>query len=73
MSHFKFDLGKGSKIRFWYDVWCGDRALKEAFPGLFIITSFKEASIADNVERSNGTIQWNIHFSRLVHDWEVEV
>ena len=35
-------------------------------------SSFKEASIADNVERSNGTIQWNIQFSRLIHDWEVE-
>ena len=31
------------------------------------------ASIADNVERSNGAIQWNIQFTRLIHDWEVEV
>jgi hypothetical protein len=49
-SHFRFDPGEGSKIRFWDDVLCGDRALKEAFPGLFIIAIFKEASIADNVE-----------------------
>jgi hypothetical protein len=47
-SHFRFDLGEGSKICFWDDVWCGDRALKEAFLGLFIIASFKEASVADN-------------------------
>jgi hypothetical protein len=26
------------------------------------------ASIADNMERSNGIIQWNIQFSRLIHD-----
>jgi hypothetical protein len=70
--HVKFDPGEDSKIRFWADVRCGDRALKEAFPNLFIIASFKEASIADNVERSNGTIQWNIQFSWLIHDWEVE-
>jgi hypothetical protein len=70
--HIKFDLGNGSKIRFWDDVWCGDRALKEAFPGFFTIASFKEASIADSVEQSNGTLQWNIQFSRLIHDWEVE-
>ena len=25
-----------------------------------------------HVERSNGIIQWNIQFSRLTHDWEVE-
>jgi hypothetical protein len=68
----KFDMDEGSKIRFWDDVWCGDRALKEAFPGLFITSSFKEASITDNAEHSNGTIKWNIQFSRLFHDWEVE-
>jgi hypothetical protein len=57
---FKFDPGEGSKIHFWDDAWCGDRALKEAFSGLFNIARFKGASIADNVERSNGSIQWNI-------------
>jgi hypothetical protein len=25
------------------------------------------------MERSNGTIQWNIVFTRLIHDWEVEI
>jgi hypothetical protein len=66
--HIRFDPGEGSRIRFWDDVWCGDRSLKVAFPGLFNIASFKEASIADNVERSNGAIQWNIQFTRLIHD-----
>ena len=65
---FKFDPSDGSKIRFWDDVWCGDRALKEAFSGLFIIARFKEASIADNVKRSNGSIQWNIKFTQLIHN-----
>jgi hypothetical protein len=59
-SHFRFNLGEGSKIRFWDEVWRGDRAHKVAFPGLFNIASFKEASIADNVERFNGVVQWNI-------------
>jgi hypothetical protein len=71
-QHVKFDPGDGSKIRFWDNVWCGDRALKEAFLGLFIISGLKKASIADNVEHLNGTIQWNIQFSRLIHDWEVD-
>jgi hypothetical protein len=71
--HTRFDPGEGSRIRFWDDVWCGDRPLKEAFPGLFNIARLKEASIADNVERDNGVSQWNIQFLRLIHDWEVEV
>jgi hypothetical protein len=58
---------------FWEDNWCGDRAIKEVFSDLFNIASNKGASIADNMECSNGSIQWNIHFSRLFHDWEVKV
>jgi hypothetical protein len=72
-SHIRFDLGDGTKIRFWEDVWSGDRPLKVAFPRLFNIANFKEASIVDNVERSNDAIQWNFQFTRLIHDWEVEV
>jgi hypothetical protein len=72
-SHFRFDPGDGSRISFWEDIWCGDRTLKEAFPLLFNLASLKGASIADNMERSNGVIQWNVQFTRLFHDWEVEV
>jgi hypothetical protein len=68
---FKYDPGEGSKIHFWEDVWCGDRTLKEEFPGLYSIASFKDASIADSMEYSSESIQWNIQFSRLIHDWEV--
>jgi hypothetical protein len=53
---FKYDVGEGSKIRFWDDVWCGERALKEVYPGLFSIASLKEASIADNMEHSSNSI-----------------
>jgi hypothetical protein len=59
-SHIRFDPGEGTKISFWDDVWCRDRPLKVAYPGLFNIASLKEASIADNVERSNGVTKWNI-------------
>jgi hypothetical protein len=71
--HFIFDPGIGSKISFWEDVWCGESPLKDTFPGLFSIVRFKEASITDNMEHANGTIQWNIVFTHLIHDWEVEI
>jgi hypothetical protein len=64
--HFRFDPGVGSKISFWEDAWCGESPLKDTFPGLFSIARFREASIADNMERANGTIQWNIVFTRLI-------
>jgi hypothetical protein len=71
--HFRFNPGVGSRISFWKDVWCGENSLKDTFPGLFSIARFREASIADNMERYNGTIQWNIVFTRLIHDWEVDI
>jgi hypothetical protein len=71
--HFRFDPRVGSKISFWKDVWCGECSLKDTFPGLFSIASVKEASITENVERYNGVVQWNIVFTRLIHDWKVEI
>jgi hypothetical protein len=71
--HFRFHPGVGSKISFWEDAWCGESSLKNSFPGLFNIARFRGATIADNMERSNGSIQWNIVFTRMLHDWEVEV
>jgi hypothetical protein len=57
---FKYDPGDGSKIRFWDDVWCGDRALKEVFPDLFSIASFKKASIAAQVCHKPGSFINNL-------------
>jgi hypothetical protein len=71
--HFRFDTGVGSRISFWEDAWCGERSLKDTFPCLFSIARFREASIVENMEWSNGAIQWNIVFNHLIHDWEVEV
>ena len=61
------------KIRFWDDVWCGEATLKEVFPSLYNIASVKDASIVDNMDFTGGTLQWNVSFFWLVHDWELEV
>jgi hypothetical protein len=53
-------------------VWCGNSSLKEAFPGLFSIASNKEASIADNIDLSSGSRQWNVSFLHSLNDWEVD-
>jgi hypothetical protein len=47
--------------------------LKENFPVLYSITREKDASVAANVEFLGGVPQWNVIFSREVHDWEVNV
>ena len=63
----------GAKVRFSYDVWCGDQTLKETLPTLFSIAHLKEASVADHMQFSNNTLEWNITCIGSVHDWEEEV
>jgi hypothetical protein len=53
----RFVVGDGSKISFWHDLWCGDIALKVAFPALFDIARLKDAVVADNLERLGDSFQ----------------
>jgi hypothetical protein len=53
-------------------VWCNETSLKVAFPILYNIVSVKDATLATNMDLSNGTLQWNISFIWLIHDWEVD-
>ena len=52
-------------------MWCSKTSLKATFPALYSIASAKDAPLATNMDYSSGTLQWNIIFVRLIHDWEV--
>jgi hypothetical protein len=43
----KFDIGDGTQVRFWYDLWCGDHPLKEEFLEFFVVACIRNASVAD--------------------------
>ena len=51
-----FELGDGSKIRFWDNMWCREMALKEAFLDLYNIACVKDASIALHFDLSSGSL-----------------
>jgi hypothetical protein len=68
----KFEVGDGTRVRFWDDVWCTDGSLKEAYPELFRIARNKDACVADNFQRQGDSIHWEVTFSRLAQDWEME-
>lgn len=34
-SHTRFDVEDGVNVRFWHDLWCGDKTLKKAFLDLY--------------------------------------
>jgi hypothetical protein len=43
------------------------------FSVLFSIARNKDVRVADNLVVQNGVTQWNVIFTRLVQDWEVEM
>jgi hypothetical protein len=71
-SHIRFILGKGSRISFWEESWCGSSPLMEVYLGLYSIASNKEALSADNSGMVSGSCQWNVCFIRSLNDWEVD-
>ncbi|RVW91045.1 hypothetical protein CK203_039924 [Vitis vinifera] len=42
-----FKVGKGNKVRFWIDPWCGNNMLSEAFPDLFSMAAQRNATVED--------------------------
>jgi hypothetical protein len=66
-GHIGFEVGNSSKIRFWHDL-CGDHALNNFFSVFYSIARAKDASIADYLELSSGSHQWNISFISAAHD-----
>lgn len=39
---------KGNHILFWYNIWLGERNLKDKFPDLFILSSNKFCTVKDS-------------------------
>jgi hypothetical protein len=72
-NYARYKVGDGSHVLFWHDVWCGEQPLKVSFSELLTIACAKDAWVVDNMQLQNGNINWNIIFTRPVHDWEVEV
>lgn len=69
---FSLKVGKGDRIKFWKDVWCGSTSLMEEFPQLYGLAVNKEAWVGDYIEDGEGGFHWNITFCRKLNDWEVE-
>jgi hypothetical protein len=61
----KYEVGDGTRIRFWDDVWCIDSPLKSAYPELYRIARAKDAVVADNFQCRGDSIHWEVTFSRL--------
>ena len=73
LEQITFSAGRGDRIRFWMDKWCGDIPLKDLFPLLFLCSTNRDASlefVMSNSDQPNSRA-WNISFIRDFNDWEL--
>ncbi|KAL4639460.1 hypothetical protein ACB092_03G220100 [Castanea dentata] len=66
----QYEVGDGTRVKFWDDVWCGDCPLKEAFLDLYNISRIRDASVSKVMCYANERIFWDLQFRRLVNDQE---
>jgi hypothetical protein len=46
-QHLRYDIGDGTKVLFWHDVWRGNCPLKLTYPVLFKIACNKDAWVKE--------------------------
>ena len=60
--------GKGTKIRFWTDIWCIDTPLSHCFPHLFVMAINRDATVEEMWDQNSGQGGWNLNFLRDFND-----
>jgi hypothetical protein len=73
-SYIELVAGRGDRVLFWHDIWCGGIPLKSLFPVLFSCSSNKTAFIESLLIRhvEGGGRVWNLTFTRDFNDWEMD-
>ena len=67
-----FKVGKGNKIRFWTDPWCGNTVLSQRFPNLFSMAAQRNVTVEETWDQNFGQGGWNLRFLRAFNDWELD-
>jgi hypothetical protein len=67
-KYLRFEVGDRSHIRFWYDLWWGDRPLKLCYLVLYAIARSPDAWVVDNLSVVRGVAHWNVLFTRYAQD-----
>ena len=67
-----YDVGDGTRVKFWKHVWCGDFTFQEAFPKLYCLSRSKDSTMAEVMGWSARRFYWNVQFHRPPQDWEEE-
>lgn len=63
-----YELGDGRRVKFWEDVWCGERALRYDFPNLWELAVELTSLVAANFSVCGREIVWNPTLRKNMHD-----
>ena len=69
----QFDVGDGTRVKFWEDEWYRDCALKVAFPELYSISRTKESLVSEVMRFLKGQLHWDFQLRRPPQDWELDL
>ena len=72
-DNIEFKVGRGTKVKFWTDHWCGNVALSQNFPQLYTMAVFRNAMVNEVWDSSLGQGGWNLKLSRDSNDWELDL
>ncbi|CAM8878686.1 unnamed protein product [Rhodiola kirilowii] len=65
-----FKLGNGNTLRFWDDIWLGDRPLKVSYKKLWSLATNKKAKVKEMGIWAEGNWMWQVKFRRSLYQWE---
>ena len=72
-KHLSFEMGEGTRIRFWHDRQIGDNTLKDFYSELYVCSAAMDASISEVSWILEGDTfrVWDLRFYRVFEDWEL--
>ncbi|GKV34368.1 hypothetical protein SLEP1_g42745 [Rubroshorea leprosula] len=61
---FKWEVGDGSRVGFWRQIWAGNNALRDSFPRLFQLATNKEGMVQEYGFWEGDSWKWEIGWRR---------
>lgn len=66
-----YEVGNGIHIKFWEDVWCSERLLKEEFPYIYAMVEDPNSIMASYMTIQGEEVVWVPRLRRADFDWEI--
>ena len=71
-GNWKYRIGNDVRVKFWFDLWCGNTTLSLSFLALLEVAANKSEIVAEVWDLSMGNESWKFNFLRAFNDWEMD-